>query len=82
MTGSLQLMFHRYGFDASQVQSLQHLLVRNKFLPLDVKNFAQAALVELFQPSHLLTLENPGLCSIEEAVDYHRPVNFQFGGYT
>ena len=54
------------GLYAGQAGSLGDFFVRHVVLPFDAKDGAQAALVKPLQWTGLLSIENPGLCTVQE----------------
>ena len=62
-----QLHLKKDGLNAGYAGPLEDFFVRHVVLPFDAKDGAQAALVKLLQQPDQLSVENPGLCTVQES---------------
>ena len=68
------------GLYAGQAGSLGDFFVRHVVLPFDAKDGAQAALVKPLQWTGLLSIENPGLCTVQEGGNDDGPLYLELRG--
>ena len=74
MSRPAELSEHQHGFNADGVCSRQDLFVGDVVLPLDAHDGSQAPLVEALQQFDLLSVEDPGFCSVEKGGEDCSPV--------
>ena len=67
MSCPTQLRFHDHCFNACRLRPVQDLEICDPVLPFDAKDGAQASHVELFQQFDMMSIQGPGLTSIEKA---------------
>ena len=65
----MQLHLKQDGLHAGQAGFLEDFFVLDVVLPFDAKDRVQTALMKPLREPHLLPVEHPGLCTVEEGVN-------------